>query len=204
MLVAFNAAPGTVAPEGAPPYGAYAQALAEMIRAGGLSLPEVFDRVRLRVNDMTKSAQLPWDAQKIDTSFVFFERQAEFVRRRSRSMPACATSRSAISMPGMPTPRRSSATRYNETTASPVAMAGMIKSSIHHFDSFDGLAGNGGGSGKDGEGAAICCGASLVGTGIDTVETTFGIVSTISVGCSGGTGGAGGELSPGSGWHHFE
>jgi hypothetical protein len=46
------------------------------------------------------------------------------------------------------------------TTASPVAMAGMIKSSIHHFDGFDGcggvgLVGNGGGSGKDGRGAAI-------------------------------------------------
>ena len=35
-------------------------------------------------------------------------------------------------------------------------MAGMIKSSIHHFDGFVGLAGNGGGSGKDGGGAAIC------------------------------------------------
>src|SRR6476469_3056411 len=60
-----------------------------------------------------------------------------------------------------------------------------------------GLAGNGGGSGKDGRGAAIC-GASLVSAGIGTVETTFGVVSTISVGCCGGTGGAGGGLSPGS------
>jgi uncharacterized caspase-like protein len=77
MLIAFNAAPGTVAPEGAPPYGAYAQALAEMIRAGGLSLPEVFDRVRLRVNDMTKGAELPWDAQKVDSPFVFFERKPD-------------------------------------------------------------------------------------------------------------------------------
>ena len=41
------------------------------------------------------------------------------------------------------------------TTSSPVAMAGMIKSSIHHFDDFVGLAGNGGFSGKDGRGAAI-------------------------------------------------
>ena len=82
------------------------------------------------------------------------------------------------------------------TTASPVAMAGMIKSSIHHFDGFVGLAGNGGGSGKDGRGAAVC-GALLVRTGIDTVETTFGV--TVSVGCCGGTGGAGGGLSPGSG-----
>ena len=63
-------------------------------------------------------------------------------------------------------------------------MAGMIKSSIHHFDGFVGLAGNGGGSGKDGRGAAIC-GGLLVSTGIDTVETTFGVMSTVSVGSSG-------------------
>ncbi|MCA6108424.1 caspase family protein [Bradyrhizobium cenepequi] len=77
MLVAFNAAPGTIATESQPPYGAYAQALAEMIRAGGLPLPELFDRVRLRVSEMTKGAQLPWNAQKIDTPFMFFERQPD-------------------------------------------------------------------------------------------------------------------------------
>ena len=76
-------------------------------------------------------------------------------------------------------------------------MAGMIKSSIHHFEGFVGLAGNGGGSGKDGGRAAVCS-ASLVGAGIDTVETTFGVVLTISVGCCGGTGRAGCGLSPGS------
>ena len=41
-------------------------------------------------------------------------------------------------------------------------MAGMIKSSIHHFDGFVGLAGNGGGSGKDGGRTAVCS-ASLDG-----------------------------------------
>jgi uncharacterized caspase-like protein len=77
MLVAFNAAPGTIAPESQPPYGAYAQALAEMIRAGGLPLPDLFERVRLRVSETTKGAQIPWNAQKIDTPFVFFERQPD-------------------------------------------------------------------------------------------------------------------------------
>ena len=77
-------------------------------------------------------------------------------------------------------------------------MAGMIKSSIHHFDGLVGLAGNGGGSGKDGGGAAIC-GGLLVRAGIGTVGTTFGVVLTISVGCCGGTGSAGCGLSPGSG-----
>ena len=45
MLIAFNAAPGTVAPVEQGPYGVYAQSLAEMIRTGGLPLPEVFNRV---------------------------------------------------------------------------------------------------------------------------------------------------------------
>ncbi len=73
-LVAFNAAPGTIAPVQDGPYGAYAQALSEMMREGGLSLPQVFERARLRVSDMTKGAELPWFSSHIDTAFVFFER----------------------------------------------------------------------------------------------------------------------------------
>ena len=74
MLIAFNAAPGTIAPAEQGPYGVYAQSLAEMIRTGGLSLPEVFNRVRLRVNELSKGAQVPWDAEKIDGQFMFFNR----------------------------------------------------------------------------------------------------------------------------------
>ena len=44
MLVAMNAAPGTVGPNETGPYGAYAQALAEMIGSPGLPLGDVFDR----------------------------------------------------------------------------------------------------------------------------------------------------------------
>src|SRR6516164_6065227 len=61
VLIAFNAAPGTVAPEGQGPYGAYAQALAEM----------------LRVNDMTKGAEVAWYASKVETPLVFFERASD-------------------------------------------------------------------------------------------------------------------------------
>jgi uncharacterized caspase-like protein len=74
ILVAFNAAPGTIGPNEPGPYGAYAQALAEMIREGGLSLPELFSRVRLRVNEITKGAEVPWNAQHVQTDFMFFER----------------------------------------------------------------------------------------------------------------------------------
>jgi uncharacterized caspase-like protein len=74
MLIAFNAGPGTIAPNEQGSYGVYAQSLAEMIRTGGLPLPEVFNRVRLRVNEASKGAQVPWDAEKIDAQFVFFDR----------------------------------------------------------------------------------------------------------------------------------
>ncbi|WP_018262880.1 caspase family protein, partial [Methylobacterium sp. WSM2598] len=76
-LVAFNAAPGTVAPEEPGPYGAYAQALAEMMREGGLAPAELFARVRLRVSETTRGAAVPWHSARIGAPFVFFERGAE-------------------------------------------------------------------------------------------------------------------------------
>ncbi|HET6375398.1 MAG TPA: caspase family protein, partial [Methylocella sp.] len=82
MLIAFNAAPGTVAPGTAAPagggsYGAYARALAEMIREGGLSPSGLFDGVRLRVSEVTQGAEIPWHVSRIEASFVFFERAAD-------------------------------------------------------------------------------------------------------------------------------
>jgi uncharacterized caspase-like protein len=74
MLIAYNAAPGTAAPDVGGSYGPYARALAEMIRKGGLTPGDLFDRVRLRVHDVTKGAQVPWSASKIETQFKFLER----------------------------------------------------------------------------------------------------------------------------------
>ncbi len=73
-LIAFNAAPGTVAQNEPGPYSSYAQALAEMMREGGLPVTDLFNRVRLRVNEITKGAQVPWNASKLQAPFYFFER----------------------------------------------------------------------------------------------------------------------------------
>ncbi|MFZ2157473.1 MAG: caspase family protein, partial [Bradyrhizobium sp.] len=73
-LIALNAAPGTVAQNEAGPYSSYAQALAEMMREGGLPVADLFNRVRLRVNEITKGAQVPWNASKLQAPFYFFER----------------------------------------------------------------------------------------------------------------------------------
>lgn len=73
-IVAFNAAPGTLAPPDTGDYGVYARALAEMIREGGLPINVLLDRVRLRVNAETEGGSIPWNAGRVEGGFVFFER----------------------------------------------------------------------------------------------------------------------------------
>ena len=91
MLIAFNAAPGTIAPAAEGAYSPYAKALAEMMREGGLPPDELFDRVRLRVSDVTQGAQVPWDASNAVGSFMFFERTAE-------APPLVAASESSVAL----------------------------------------------------------------------------------------------------------
>jgi uncharacterized caspase-like protein len=76
MAVAFNNAPGTVAPDEPGPYGAYATALTEMIGAGGLSLDDIFAQLRLRVSEQTQGAEVPWYASQIGEPFFLTERAA--------------------------------------------------------------------------------------------------------------------------------
>ncbi|MBV9066657.1 MAG: caspase family protein, partial [Methylobacteriaceae bacterium] len=99
-LIAFNAAPGTFGPDEPAPYGAYAQALSAIMREGGLPLDDVFARTRLRVNEVTRGAEVPWHVSKLGVPFVFFERapgapalavtpqaRAEITRRPIRDFP---------------------------------------------------------------------------------------------------------------------
>jgi uncharacterized caspase-like protein len=77
MAIAFNTAPGTVAPDEPGPYGAYATALTEMIGAGGLSLDDIFTQARLRVSEQTQGAEVPWYASQIGEPFFLTERAAD-------------------------------------------------------------------------------------------------------------------------------
>ena len=72
-LVAFNAAPGTVAAPGKGNFGLYALALASTMREPGLSPEQVFERVRVRVSAGSDGGEVPWDTSKVDEGFRFFE-----------------------------------------------------------------------------------------------------------------------------------
>ena len=59
-LLAFNAAPGTVATTETGPYGSYARALAEALRQPGAPAADIFEQARLRTNELTDGREVPW------------------------------------------------------------------------------------------------------------------------------------------------
>lgn len=45
-----------------------------MMHEGGVPVTDLFNRIRLRVNEITKGAQVPWNASRLQAPFYFFER----------------------------------------------------------------------------------------------------------------------------------
>ncbi len=76
-LIAFNAAPGTLAGDEEGPYGVYGKTLAGAIRQGGVDIVQAFDQTRVSVNAETQGALLPWSASKLGAPFYVFERAAD-------------------------------------------------------------------------------------------------------------------------------
>src|ERR1700723_1821827 len=76
-LMAFNAAPGTLAGDEEGPYGVYGKTLAGAIRQGGVDIAQAFDQTRVSVNAETQGALLPWSASKLDGPFYVFERASD-------------------------------------------------------------------------------------------------------------------------------
>jgi hypothetical protein len=90
MLVAYSSAPGTVAPDRPGDYGAYATAIAEMLRAPGTDIDAAFTHIRSRTHLSTDGQQTPWHLSAIGE-------QLELV-------PSTASASAAVAAP--PPPRR--------------------------------------------------------------------------------------------------
>ena len=68
MLIAYASAPGTVAPDRPGDYGAYATAIAEMLRAPGTDLETAFTHIRSRTHLTTEGQQTPWHVSALGES----------------------------------------------------------------------------------------------------------------------------------------
>jgi uncharacterized caspase-like protein len=105
-LMAFNAAPGTLAGDEEGPYGIYGKTLSGAIRQGGVDIVQAFDQTRVSVNAETQGALLPWSASKLGGPFYVFERAddapppalsfAQTERRPISSFPAADAYAAAV------------------------------------------------------------------------------------------------------------
>jgi hypothetical protein len=70
-FISYSTAPGEVAADGSDGHSPFAEALAGAMMQPGLDLPEVFQRVRERVLEVTDQKQTPWDSSSLVKSFYF-------------------------------------------------------------------------------------------------------------------------------------
>ncbi|MFZ1895693.1 MAG: caspase family protein, partial [Rhodoplanes sp.] len=79
FLIGFSAAPGQVVADAAGPYGPYATAIAEMVRAAGLDIAGAFTRIRARTHQLTEGRQTPWEVSALSESVVLVPAEAAAV-----------------------------------------------------------------------------------------------------------------------------
>jgi uncharacterized caspase-like protein len=70
-LIAYATAPGAVASDGPGRNGIYTQELLRHLRTTGLTVEEVFKRVRIGVRARTDGVQTPWEASSLTGDFYF-------------------------------------------------------------------------------------------------------------------------------------
>ncbi len=70
-LIAYATAPGSVASDGKERNGLYTQELLKNMLIPGLSIEEVFKRVRIAVRNSTAGQQTPWESSSLTGDFYF-------------------------------------------------------------------------------------------------------------------------------------
>ncbi len=70
-LIAYATAPGRTAGDGTGRNGVYTAALLDHIRTAGITIEQMFKRVRVTVEERTNKAQTPWESTSLRGEFYF-------------------------------------------------------------------------------------------------------------------------------------
>ncbi len=70
-LIAYATAPHQTASDGTGVNGLYTEQLLEAIRVKGLTIEQVFKRVRVKVQERSKGTQIPWENSSLNGDFYF-------------------------------------------------------------------------------------------------------------------------------------
>ena len=84
-LIAFNAAPGTLAGDEQGPYGVYGKTLAGAMRQGGVDVVEVFDQTRVTVNQSDAGRAASMERLEADGTLFHLRTRRRCAASRGRS-----------------------------------------------------------------------------------------------------------------------
>jgi hypothetical protein len=70
-LIAYATAPGRTALDGTGRNGVYTAALLDYVKTAGITIEQMFKRVRVTVEDRTNKAQTPWESTSLKGDFYF-------------------------------------------------------------------------------------------------------------------------------------
>lgn len=70
-FIAFSTAPGATAEDGDGIHSPYATHLLANLSRPGAKIEDVFKEVRVRVNEATQGAQIPWESTSLESDFYF-------------------------------------------------------------------------------------------------------------------------------------
>jgi len=73
LLIAYATSPGNVASDGEGENGLYTSALLQHINIPGITVEQVFKRVRTEVEERTGKAQTPWESTSLKGDFYFLK-----------------------------------------------------------------------------------------------------------------------------------
>ncbi len=93
-IIAYSTSPGDVAADGEGRNSPYTSHLLKHIDAPGLTIEQVFKRVRVGVEDSTAGKQLPWETSSLRGDFYFKTAQAQITPPTPEPLPVVAAVKS--------------------------------------------------------------------------------------------------------------
>jgi uncharacterized caspase-like protein len=89
-LIAYATAPGRTALDGAGRNGVYTEALLDHVKTAGITIEQMFKRVRVSVEERTNRTQTPWESTSLRGDFYFLPGGAPAARVGAPELPAAS------------------------------------------------------------------------------------------------------------------
>jgi hypothetical protein len=122
-IVAYSTAPGTEATDGAGVHSPYTAAFIEVAQQPRLQIEQLFKQVRLKVHEVTKGQQTPWESSSLTSDFWFLPANEAPPAATAAVVASAPAASAAPQTTRLPLPRPATAPQVATLPTQPVPVA---------------------------------------------------------------------------------